>query len=52
MNNYRTIANCMQVSVFLPKIQHFKQIFLVFLNIYDHTSKVTFLKSGHIHICI
>ena len=26
MIGYRIMANCMQVSVFLPKIQHFKYL--------------------------
>ena len=40
------MANCMQASVFLPKIQHFKYLKSVFLNIYNCALNVAFLKSG------
>ena len=47
MNSYRIVANFMQASVFLLKIQHFKYLKSVFLNIYNCAWKVAFLKSSH-----
>ena len=42
------MANLMQESVFLPKLQYFKDLKLVFLNIYNYVWKPGFLKFSYI----
>ena len=50
MDRHRIMVNCMQPSVFLPKIQCFTSLKLLFLNNYDCAWKPSFLKSRHTFI--
>ena len=44
----RAMVNCMQASIFLPVIQHFKELKMAFLSICNCVLKVVFwLKSSH-----
>ena len=48
LNNYRVVNNCMQASVFLAEIQHFKQLQLVSLKFYawSHRYKLWDIEVG------
>ena len=50
MDRHRIMVSCMQASVFLPKIQCFTSLKLLFLNIYNCAWKPSFLKSRHTFI--
>ena len=47
MNSYRAMVNCMQTSVFLPKICTMLQIIKIGICKYNRALKVAFLKSSH-----